>query len=361
MPGRIASCFITGATGFIGARLVEVLRLHYGTDVCGLVRDYTRLPRVARFPLKYVFGDLLDRTAIDRGVAGSDVVFHCAHDFADEQTNLAALKHLIDRALAHRVSRFVYLSSMAAYSPYPDGDLDEAHPTTTAQEGYARTKADCERLILRYVDSHGLPAVILQPSGVYGPYAPTVYHWIRSTRQCRLVIPEHGGGLSNLVYVDDLVQAMIRAALRPGIVGERFLISGPEPIPWKEHFRKLEEMAGVRTVVHMPAAEIEAVLQNSVNGRARRLLDNPRQLLKWIAPPLLVGAARRLLGRQKLDAIKRALPLPLTFPKPEQFRDYRTRCHVRIERARAGLGYCPRFNYDAGMQLTAAWVAWAGL
>jgi nucleoside-diphosphate-sugar epimerase len=358
MTERIAKCFVTGATGFIGARLVEVLRLYHGTEVRGLVRDYTKLPRLARFPLDCVFGTLLDREIVDRGVAGCDVIFHCAHDFADEPANLVAMDYLIDRALAHGVRRFVYLSSMAVYDPYPDGDLDETHVANMERQGYTKSKADCEQLLLARVRSNVLPAVILQPSGVYGPYAPHVYHWVRNLRQCRQVIPEPGGGLSNWVYVDDVVQAMIRAAVNPAAVGERFLISGSQPVPWTDHFRRLEELAGVRTVVHIPVDEMRAMLQKPRRLRVN-VLGNPRQLLKRVTPALAVKAARRLLGRHRFDALKQSLPLPLAFPSAGQWGAYVSRCRVRSDKAKALLGYRPRFDHEAGMRLTAAWAAWA--
>src|SRR5262245_43355666 len=70
---------VTGATGFIGGRLVEHLVQAEGACVRALVRNFANAPRLARFPVEFVAGDLLSPDAVARAVEGCEVVFHCAY------------------------------------------------------------------------------------------------------------------------------------------------------------------------------------------------------------------------------------------------------------------------------------------
>src|ERR1035437_10260366 len=72
--------FVTGATGFIGGRLVEKLVLDEGAEVVALVRKFKNASRLARFPIKMVAGDVLDADALNRAMDGCSYAVHCAMD-----------------------------------------------------------------------------------------------------------------------------------------------------------------------------------------------------------------------------------------------------------------------------------------
>src|SRR5262249_45325305 len=121
---------VTGATGFIGARLVETLARR-GHRVRVATSDFRHCVRVARFPVELVRADLSDPPSLARAVEGCAAVFPLAYRFggrpADERrVNVDGTRALAEAAAARRVRRFVHFSSVATYGPAFDGDLTEA-------------------------------------------------------------------------------------------------------------------------------------------------------------------------------------------------------------------------------------------
>src|SRR4051794_3341526 len=118
LEGR--TVLVTGATGFIGGRLVEHLIRTEGAHVRALVRNFSKAARLARFAVEMVPGDLLAPDAVERAVAGCDTIFHCAYpNGGDEATRRAVtargVELLFDAATRHRVRRVVHTSTISVY------------------------------------------------------------------------------------------------------------------------------------------------------------------------------------------------------------------------------------------------------
>ena len=108
---------VTGGTGCIGGRLVERLVLEPGAPVRALVRDPTRAIRLGRFDLARVRGDVAKPEDVRRAVEGCAVVVHCAHDWDDPESNVAAARALIGACQEQGVERLVFVSSLSVYEP----------------------------------------------------------------------------------------------------------------------------------------------------------------------------------------------------------------------------------------------------
>lgn len=354
---------ITGATGFIGGRLVEKLILYHGADVRALVRNFAHAARIARFRLEMVGGDIADADAVDRAVAGCDAVFHCAHDLQNAQRNLDGVRVLAEACLRHGVRRFVHVSTISVYEPLPDGDLDESSPVELCGWEYADNKLAVERELLRYADEHSLPVVVIQPTIVYGPFSkPWTIGPVGQLRTGRVVLPDDGGGLCNAVYVDDVVDALILAAQKDEAMGERFLISGAAPVTWREFYAAYERVLGVQSVIMMPAEEIERIAyRNGTPSNLRLLWRNPRRLLNWAPVRSLYAFARPRIGEHFWKKAEQALPAPVYIPDEQTLSLYRARAGVKIDKAQRLLEYEPAFSFDRGMSLTAQFIVWANL
>ncbi|HZO87546.1 MAG TPA: NAD-dependent epimerase/dehydratase family protein [Chthonomonadaceae bacterium] len=360
LTGRKA--LVTGATGFIGGRLAERLALCEGANVTALVRDFSRAPRLARLPIEMLAGQVADPEALDQAVRGCDVVFHCAHDWHCTETNLAGARHLAETCLRHAVRRLVYVSSMAVYEPLPDGDVDETSAAEPCGWTYQDNKLAVEHLFLRCRQERGLPVVIVQPTLVYGPYSfPFTLFRVGQLRSGRVVLPDDGGGLCNLVYIDDVVEALLLAAEREEAVGERFLISGAAPVTWREFYAAYERMLHIEGVVLMPSAEIERLQQAANAPSVEMLRHDPRRLLQWGPIRPAYKLLRRALGEALIARVKQSVPMPLHLPDAQALALYKARARVRIDKARRLLGYHPAFDFETGMALTAEYVAWANL
>jgi dihydroflavonol-4-reductase len=225
---------LTGASGHLGANLVRAL-VADGHDVTALVREDARA--LEGVPVGVVRGDLFDASALRAAFQDADVVFHLAARISIEgdrtgevaRTNVEGVRGVVAACLDVRVPRLVHVSSIHAFSVRPAGEaLDETRGPSDADAdapAYDRSKARGEREVLAGVE-RGLDAVIVNPSGVIGPY-----DW-KPSRMGRVVLALARGRLPALVsggfdFVDarDVARSTI-AAWQRGRRGERYLLSG---------------------------------------------------------------------------------------------------------------------------------------
>ena len=354
---------ITGATGFIGGRLAEKLVLDHGAGVRALVRDFAHAARIARFPVEMIAGDFADDKAVEHAVAGSDVVVNCAYDTRHPDRNLAGIRAVAEACRRHGIERLVHVSSMSVYEPLSDGILDESSPAEVSGWEYPDTKLAVEREVLRYADEHGLRAVVLQPTIVYGPFSAAWTMWpLQQLRTGQVVLPDNGGGLCNAVYVDDVVDAIILAAQSDAAVGERLLVSGAAPVTWRGFFGAYERMLGVEAVTLRPSEELGRLARaDGVSSGLALLRHDPRRILRWPPVRRLSRFARLVLGEALWKRADKTLPPQWHLPSAQLLALYRARASASIEKARRVLGYEPKFDFDRGMGLTGRFAEWANL
>jgi nucleoside-diphosphate-sugar epimerase len=383
LAGRTA--LVTGGTGFIGGRLVERLVLEPGAEVRALVRNLAGAGRLARFPVTILHGDVTDPFDLASAIQGCDLVFHCAYGTSGSQkhrawVNKEGTRRVLAAARAASVKRIVHLSTLMVYGQTGDGDLDETSPRRRFGNAYSDSKLAAERIAL----ASGLPVAVLQPTAVYGPYGGVwTANVLRALATGRQILVDGGEGLANAVYVDDLVSAMLLAAVEERAAGEAFLISADEPVTWKELFGRFARMlgGGPRTV-EMTAAEALAYWRRCRRQRPRALgeawrilkqeqavrerIERTREVLRLreMASAVLPESWQqrikgRLGGSGGPPKVNRELPIhPLS---PEMIGFFRARTRVRIDKAQRLLGYAPAFDFETGMDLTEKWARWANL
>jgi len=386
---------VTGASGFIGGGLAERLALHHGAQVRVLVRGVASAARVARLPVEIVRGDITDRDAVAAATEGCAVVFHCAYGTSGSQKrrawiNRVGTRRVLRAAAKAQVSRLVYLSTLMVYGRTADGDLDETAPRKKFGNAYSDSKLVAEQEALTWARRGHAPVVVLQPTAVYGPWGGV---WtaqpLAALRSHRMILVDGGEGLANAVYVDDLVSAMLLAAVRDGVVGEALLVSGPEPVPWRELYQRFAAMHGEdpeRRLVTMSAAEALAFwkreqktvprfhreLLATVGGNTpvrERLLRTRelaalRELASATLPERWQESIKARMGARRSTAAPPddgATALPIAPLTPELVAFFAARTRVKIDKARRLLGWEPAFSLERGMELTEQWARWANL
>lgn len=383
---------VTGGTGFIGGRLVERLVLEYKADVRILIRNFARAPRIARFPVKMVYGDVTDPSDVERAISGCKVVFHCAYGNSGSEkirrlVNVGGTRNVLEAALHAGVKRVVHLSTLMVYGDTPDGDLDESALRRYSGNPYSDTKLDAEKIAFDYVEKHSLPVTILQPTVVYGPFAPVwTINVLQRLKTERVILVNSGEGLCNAVYIDDAVNAMLLAAVKENAVGEAFLISGEQPVTWQDFYGTYARMLGTAEMVSVSATELlEAnyAQKQKTKGILRETLDilqeEPlvrRRLLRTPEVATSIKVIRSLLPKQIRQSLKRRIKdssrmsqaqttpegeKPMRPMRPPVVQFYASKTRVRIDKAKRMLGYQPVFDFESGMKLTEQWARWANL
>jgi 2'-hydroxyisoflavone reductase len=243
---------VIGGTLFIGRRLVDEL-VKSGHEVAILHRkpkhDFGRR-------VENIMADRNDADAIKEALAGRrfEAVFDNAYDW--ERGTTAQQVEATVRAAGDRLTRYVYMSSVAAYG---DGlnhkESDPLAPDYHA-DPYVRHKATTERLLFRMHQSDGLPVVTFRPPYIYGPGDPFYreqFFWDRLRAGRPIIIPGDGHRLMQFVYIADLVQAMVRSIDEPRAVGEAFNIGDAKPLTQVEVVERFAKVAGVEpTLVRVP-------------------------------------------------------------------------------------------------------------
>ena len=390
---------VTGGTGLIGGRVAEKLVQECNAGVRILLRNFARALRVARYPVELAYGDLTEIDQVSRAAEGCDIVVHCAYGNSGDEAvrrsvNVLGTKNALEAALRARVKRFVHISTMQVYGPLPDGDIDESVPRRYFGHAYSDSKLEAEELVLEYARQHGLPAVILQPTIVYGPYSLIwTVNLLSSLRKQRHILVDGGFGFCNAVYVDDVADSILLAAVRDEAVGESFMISAEHPVTWRDFYAGYERMLGFSGTIPMPAEEAKAYEATAGMGTSliretlsilrkdpllRQRLLNTREVafFKEVAAALLPenvhqSLKRRIKGENgnkpmadgdrslKTVKVEARQIRPLRFPMDVRY--YQARARIRIDKAKRLLGYEPSFDLAAGMKCTQQWAAWANL
>lgn len=242
---------ITGASGFIGGELARML-VDRGHQVRVLVRPTSDLNSLDHLSLDVQRGEFEDRDALARVMSGVTVIYHCAALAADwgrwrdfEAANVTAVKALLEAATqAGTVERFVHVSSSDVYG-YPRTPADESQPMRNVGYHYNRSKIMSEKLVNECHRETGLPTTIVRPVTVFGPRSFNFTVGLaRLLQDGDLPFLAKGKTRAGLIYVDDLLEAMITAAGSDAAIGQTYNMRDPSDMNWREALLTLAEGIG---------------------------------------------------------------------------------------------------------------------
>ena len=227
--------FVTGATGFVMGAVARALRAR-GDAVTALVQDPSRAASLAALGCELVAGDVVHPTAAIPDLHRADALVHGAAIYeigvtpergrVMEDTNVTGTRRMLDAARAAGVARIVYVSTIAAFGNTRGAVVAEGYrPTSPPTSAYEDTKRRAHDIALDAAKS-GAPIVIVQPGQVYGPNDHSaVGANFRALAEGRLRYRAFEDLGLNLVHVDDLADAIVRALDR-GRAGECYILGG---------------------------------------------------------------------------------------------------------------------------------------
>lgn len=232
---------VTGGTGFIGAHLVKRL-IRSGQRVRCLVRGASNTRAIEEIGAELRYSDITDRLLVSEAMRGVAVVYHSAGMVGEwlskkdaHSVNVEGTENLLKCALEAGVGRFVYVSSLAVLGMRNHYGTSDDAPHRFTGDPYADTKIKAEKLVMDYCRTRGLPAVIIRPGFVFGPgdsrFLPRMMHLLD---EGKFVFLGNGDNIMNLVYIDNLIEAIMEAASRDGAIGHAYNIRNNDQVTMRE-------------------------------------------------------------------------------------------------------------------------------
>jgi dihydroflavonol-4-reductase len=246
--------FVTGGTGFIGGHVVRKLR-DRGDEVVALCRSAEKGAALSDVGCEIVSGSLSDTEAIREGMRGCDAAIHGAAVYevgipkseheAMYDTNVLGTERVLRAVRDEKVPKVVYISTVGAFGNTHGKVVDETyrHSGDSYTSYYEETKVKAHQIAQRLIDDEGLPCVIVQPGGVYGPKDHSAIgnqiNQFLAGRMPLIPFPELG---FNMVHVDDVATGVL-LALDKGEIGQAYVLGG-QITTMRESMETLARVAG---------------------------------------------------------------------------------------------------------------------
>jgi nucleoside-diphosphate-sugar epimerase len=226
--------FLTGATGFVGGRLAQVLR-DQGYEVVALVRNPAKAGALKDIGVQLAAGDITDKASLRDPMMGVDGVFHVAAWYkvgARDSSmaydiNVNGTRHVLEVMGELNIPKGVYTSTLAIYGDTHGEKRDESYVYSGEHVSvYDRTKWQAHYEVAVPMTKAGLPLVIVQPGAIYGPGDTSDLHdvVVNYLKGGFTVLPQ--GMTLCWAHVGDIVQGHL-LAMEKGRVGESYIICGP--------------------------------------------------------------------------------------------------------------------------------------
>lgn len=318
---------ITGGSGFVGSHLVNALS-EENNYVTVLVRKNSDLRYLNNEKIKIVYGDLQDRESLYPALNNMNIVIHSAalmsdRDYASKndffEINVKGTENLISSCLNNKeLKQFIHISTVGVYGCTGNMALNESHGYGKSLSPYEWSKAEAEKVVLKYSDR--LPITILRLGQLYGPRM--IYGWanvIELIYSNRMKIIGKGGFLIHLTYIDDVVSGLKMVIGNERCIGQVFNICGENCYKLKDVFMAIAYAIGKPYPESVP-----------------------------YYPIYILSCFLKLIP----DCFK---PKSLRLLTPHRVRFFKNNHVYDINKAKKYFGYSPRFDLQKGIQRMTEW------
>ena len=363
---------IAGASGFVGSTLVERLLAQGHDEILPLIHSSGNAMRLARLGIDLPAVDLLVQDQVERALRGCTHVVNCA--LGDADAALSGLRNLLAACRKNKVERFIHLSSVLVYGDPPPPESLHENARTNPTGDYGRLKLKQDQMV-QQACREGLPAVILCPPNISGPYSPFLIKVLDALRAGSFVLLDGGNTPCNLIDVSNLAHAIELALERGSTDGKRMFVTDDEETTWHDVTEGLipvaecadpipiitrEELSGLRTSNGKSSLSLMRGLKHLVSREVREAL---RKDPLWAKVEEGFGQTVTRLGKPVEERLRLAMAGPTSVAKAngaphynlhlslQQLRGVRHACDL----AKQELGYEPVYSFAESMQAFREW------
>ncbi len=380
----ISNVLVTGAGGFIGGRLSHRIALGEDTTVTPLIHNVSGAGtmRLGRLPVDIEQGSILDAERMDEILTDCDAVVNCAH--GSREVTVEGTRTLLAAAERQGVESYVHMSSAVVHGHDASGTITEETELAPDTE-YAEQKADAERVVTTWDGT--LQPTTLRPCIVYGPHSPWVSKPLQQIQE-GAVLADGGVGELNQVYVDNLVDVILRALEAPSAAGEVFLVADDEPVTWSQYYQELSnwlddpppitslsthEIAVYRKLRYLEDSVIPPVRlgkrlltsPNTVKLTAEELKQTPwaQSLYRRLPESAQADIKDRINTTQPTESGHQDETVEANYPYPpnNQIQMQSTLGRLSTRKVKRTLGWEPRITFEESLELLADWAEYEEL
>lgn len=318
-PARV---LVTGAAGLLGSALTRRLRARGENP-----RVFLRRPAAtgsAAEGLDAVYGSLGEPDAVDRAVAGVEVVYHVGaamkgwrEDF--EAGTIWGTRNIVDACLKHGVKRLIYVSSLGVLDVaghvdgVPVNEASPVEPNPDLRGLYTQTKLEAEGLVIAAIKDRGLEAVVIRPGQIFGPGTEKVTPNGVIKLAGQWIVAGSGKRLLPLVYVEDVVDGLLTAESAPAASGKVIHLIDPTPLSQNDYLKWCQPALGKTPIRRTPVAFLMFAgwMCDVLSGLMKRSLPLSRYKVRSLKPlsPADVSLAKQILDWTPAIGSKRGLEL----------------------------------------------------
>ena len=280
---------VTGADGLLGSNLVREL-LSRGHSIRAFVQPGRQQKTLEGLSIEKFSGDLLTAEEVAKAGEGCDAVIHCAASTSVwpirsqivNKVNIDGTKNIIRAVKQNQIKRMVYVGTANSFGfGSKENPGVEGNPYKSATYGldYMDSKYKAQQVILKEVQENSLPAVIVNPTFMFGPYDSNPSSGAMIVALFNGKVPGYTSGGRNYLCAKDAAVA-IANALTKGRVGECYIL-GNQNLSYKEAFVKIASTIGVKA----PSIPIPPVFAK-LYGRIGSLIGNISGKAPAISYPL---------------------------------------------------------------------------
>lgn len=244
---------VTGADGLLGSNLVREL-LTRGNEVCAFVEPGRQQKTLEGLNIEKALGNLLHTEEVIKAMAGCDAVIHCAASTSVWPTrsalvnrvNIEGTKNIVNAVYQNKINRLIYIGTANSFG-FGSKDIPgiENNPYKSEKYGldYMDSKYKTQQFILKEVKENKLPAIIVNPTFMFGPYDSNPSSGAMIVALYKGKVPGYTSGGRNYICAKDAAVA-IANALTKGRVGECYIL-GNQNLSYQEAFNKIATTIGV--------------------------------------------------------------------------------------------------------------------
>ena len=245
---------VTGATGFIGQHVVRKL-LEEEKLVRILVRQGSDISILGGERSEIAYGDLCDINSLNQALEGIDVVYHSAAFVGDWgprklfiESNFEGTENMLKASIRNRIKRFTHISTIDVFGVNTKETIsEEFRMIENASDPYVQSKVLAENVVWEYYKRYDLPIAVIYPAWVYGPgdrhFFPEI---IDALKEGKWVHFGNGNNHIELVYVENLADAIVMVSESKQSIGEGYIASDGINVTFRQLVEKIAEIADLR-------------------------------------------------------------------------------------------------------------------